>query len=167
MNAKNSESDEVISVDRCCLVSVAIVVLGILQFLFGILQAINAYPESFSIFDRFLSELGHDSPLTAESRSLFTRSTVLLGLSMFPFFYSIARAHVVILGATIYLLGMLLLPFLNQIEGFVFIRTAMITQKALVLASLLWLITVLRFIAIAALQQFRNHQYAAENLKRG
>ena len=79
--------------DLFCLGTVVVVVLGVLQFMEGIYRAISVFPEPFSIFDRFLSELGRDSKATADSRRLFERSTVLLGLSMFPFFYGIARAH--------------------------------------------------------------------------
>ncbi len=233
MKEKTSDPGELISVDLFCLGSVVLVILGILQFVQGILQAIRVYPEPFWIFDRFLSELGHDSQLTAESQRLFTRSIVLLGLSMFPFFYSIARAHAedlsdqatsfcccgiasamgligigvspynryptlhvisillwlapmlfmvmrplpgmeqrhsgialafrraVVVGTAIYLPGMLLLPILSQSEGSIFIRTVMITQKALVVTSLLWLITLLRLIAIAFIKQITNRQGAA------
>lgn len=82
-----------VEVDLFCLGAVVLVFLGIAQFIAGIAQAIDAYPEPFSVFNRFLSELGRDSKATAVSRRLFERSTVLLGLSMFPFFYGIARAH--------------------------------------------------------------------------
>ena len=214
--------------DLFCLGTVVVVVLGVLQFMEGIYRAISVFPEPFSIFDRFLSELGRDSKATADSRRLFERSTVLLGLSMFPFFYGIARAHAeelpgktmafcscgiasatglmgigvtpynrflafhicsillwlipmlfmvlsplpgmqqtqtsaeatarrfVVWGAVVYLPGMLLVPILRYAFGMHFVWIVMLAQKALVLAAILWLATLLRFIVSAGLQQLRR-----------
>ena len=93
IDRNQSHSGGTVAVDLFCLGTVVLVILGLLQFLEGIYEAIRVFPEPFSIFNRFLSELGCDSLATADSRRLFERSTVLLGLSMFPFFYGIARAH--------------------------------------------------------------------------
>ena len=223
-----SRSGNAVEVDLFCLGAVMLVALGILQFLEGIYSAISVFPEPFSIFNRFLSELGCDSKATVDSRSLFERSTVLLGLSMFPFFYGIARAHAeelpgqtmafcasgivsavglmgigvtpynrfltfhifaillwlvpmlfmvlrplpgmqqqqtsagvnvrrfVVWGAVVYLPGMLLVPILRHTFGSHFVWIVMLAQKAVVLAAILWLVTLLRFILSVGLQQLRR-----------
>lgn len=223
-----SRTGHYVEVDLFCLGAVFLVCLGILQFLEGIHSAISAFPEPFSIFNRFLSELGRDSKTTVECRRLFERSTVLLGLSMLPFFYGIARAHVgelpgqtmafcscgiasavglmgigvtpynrfltfhvfsilmwlipmlymvlrplpgmqqkhavaevtvrrfVVLGAVVYLPGMLLAPVLRHASGVYFVWIVMLAQKAVVLAAILWLATLLRFIVSVGMQQLRR-----------
>lgn len=224
---KRKPSEDIVELDLFCLGAVVLVVLGVLQFLGGIAQSISAYPEPFSIFNRFLSELGRDTAATAESRRLFERSTVLLGISLFPFFYGIARAHAqelpgqtmvfcssgiasalglmgigvtpcnrfltlhiisillwlipmllmvlrplpgmkhrhrnaevaarrfVVWGTLAYLPGMLLVPWLQQTTRPYSVWIVMLSQKALIVAAVVWLATVLRFIVMAGLKQLR------------
>jgi hypothetical protein len=56
-------------VDLFCLGAVMLVALGVLQFLEGIYSAISVFPEPFSIFNRFLSELGCDSKASEVNRN--------------------------------------------------------------------------------------------------
>ncbi len=64
-----SRSGDAVEVDLFCLGAVMLVALGVLQFLEGIYSAISVFPEPFSIFNRFLSELGCDSKASEVNRN--------------------------------------------------------------------------------------------------
>jgi hypothetical protein len=200
--------------DAFSLLAVVIAVAGILQFAQGIWMAIEHYPGGFNPALQFLSQLGSNS----WTSPYFTRATVVLGVSLWPFFYSIVHkfgddvpGHVVLfsgygiisslglcgIGATpyheypvphltaivVWLIPMLLMlrldvpqPVNDQSHGgsrfsepitcltiayvvgmlamFCFswkLRVvATISQKLLILAVLVWLLSLLRVLAVTA-----------------
>jgi hypothetical membrane protein len=69
------------------LLSAAIAICGIIQFVQGIWMAIEHYPYAFNPALEFLSVLGAQSA----SAPYFTRATVTLGVSMWPMFYSVVH----------------------------------------------------------------------------
>ncbi len=58
-----------------------------LQFAQGIWMAMEHYPGGFNPVSQFLSQLGSNS----RTAPYFTRATVVLGVSLWPFFYSIVH----------------------------------------------------------------------------
>jgi hypothetical protein len=73
--------------DGIVLLSAAIAICGIIQFVQGIWMAIEHYPYAFNPALEFLSVLGAQSA----SAPYFTRATVTLGVSMWPMFYSVVH----------------------------------------------------------------------------
>ena len=76
--------------NRINLVCGVVALVGIGQFLYAVVDAMNAFPGGYSIAENFLSDLGrtttHNNQDNTASASIFNRSIIALGISLVPFF---------------------------------------------------------------------------------